>query len=120
MTWTVPAMSGGTYRRHGRHWPLVVALVSAGWAVMGPRCERCLAVLDRRARHGDLADRGDRHDRRERDEGGEERIANQALALARCNVLEVTHVRFPVMRQPPRSPAFFSSRASYDRLISRS
>src|SRR5262245_1259412 len=69
MTWTVPAMSAER-----------TADTTGTWL-------RRSAMQDRRARHDGLRDRGDRRDRRERDERGEERVADPAPALARCDVL---------------------------------
>src|SRR4051812_30227906 len=91
MTWTVPAMAAEGTADPGRH----VAL----------------AVGDYRARHDGLRDRRDRDDRRERYERDEEGVANQALTLASCNVIEVAHLRTSCCAALPRTAAPYSCSA---------
>ena len=76
MTWTVPAMA---------------AERTADLAGTND-----LAVRDDGARLDGLADRGGRNDRRQCNERDAQGVANEALALPRCNVLKVAHLIRPI------------------------
>jgi hypothetical protein len=72
MTWTVPAVPPEP-------------IPALWWTVVRG---------DERARLDGRGDRRRRHDRCECNEGDEECVAEQALALAGCDVLEVAHSDF--------------------------